>query len=176
MVVLWGWRWSEHAHALAMVDNAQITSQPVKREAAEPYPVDPFHWHVILETADFYQTAEVNTRNGEINSDPQNDVLFKPPAVAAVEAANRTPLGKVYLDWGTWAVVRDVGQEPVAGMAPPQLPPNRMWTTVEFSDLRFDYSYLGTGRATGRSPLGGWVYIVDGHEDAGEAMGGREEH
>jgi hypothetical protein len=61
-------------------------------------------------------------------------------------------------------------------MDPPQLPLNRPWTTVEFTDLRFDYSYLGTGGATGRSPLGGWVYIVDGRDDAGEAMGGREQH
>jgi inner membrane protein len=175
MVVLWGWRWSEHAHALALLENAQIATAPVKRMAAEPYPINPFRWHAILETADSYQTAEVNTRTGEIDSDPQRDVLYKPPADAAVEAAKRTPLGQVYLDWGSWAVVRDVGQEPVAGMDPPQLPPNRQWTTVEFTDLRFEYSYLGTGRATGRSPLGGWVYIVDGHEDAGEAMGGREE-
>ncbi|MGO9338684.1 MAG: metal-dependent hydrolase [Terracidiphilus sp.] len=176
MVVLGGWRWSEHAHALALVDNAQVASEPVKRAAAEPYPVDPFRWHVILETADFYQTAEVNTRSGNIDSDAQRDVLYKPPADAAVEAAKQTPLGKAYLDWGTWAVVRDVGQEPVRGMAAPQLPPNRAWTTVEFTDLRFDYSYLGTGRATGHGPLGGAVYIVDGHEDAGEAMNGREEH
>ena len=28
------------------------------------------------------------------------------------------------------------------------LPPNRTWTTVEFTDLRFDYSFLGTGGAT----------------------------
>jgi hypothetical protein len=63
-------------------------------------------------------------------------------------------------------------------MDAPQLPPNRAsdWTTVEFTDLRFDYSYLGTGKASGRSPLNGWVYIVDGREDAGEAMGGREQH
>jgi inner membrane protein len=175
MVVLWGWRWSEHAHALAMVNNAQVASEPVKRAEAEPYPVDPFHWHVILETADFYQTAEVNTRSAEIDSDAQRDVLYKPPADAAVEAAKQTLLGKVYLDWGTWAMVRDVGQEPVRGMDLPQLPPNRAWTTVEFTDLRFDYSYLGTGRPTGRNPLGGAVYIVDGHENAGEAMNGREQ-
>jgi inner membrane protein len=130
---------------------------------------------VILETADSYQTAEVNTRSGEIDSDPQRDVMFKPPATAAVEAAKQTPLGQVYLDWGTWAVVRDVGQEPVPGLAPPQLPANRQWTTIEFTDLRFNYSYLGTGRATGRSPLGGAVYIVDGLEDAGEVMNGREQ-
>jgi inner membrane protein len=176
MVVLWGWRWSEHKHALSLIENTQIASAEVKRVAVEPYPINPFRWHAILETANFYQTAEINTRTGEIDSDPQQDVLYKPPSTAAVEAAKQTPLGQVYLDWGTWAVVRDVGQEPVAGMDPPQLPPNRQWTTVEFTDLRFDYSYLGTGRATGRSPLGGWVYIVDGREDAGEAMGGREQH
>jgi len=102
-------------------------------------------------------------------------VLFKPPVTAATEAAKRTPLGQVYLDWGTWAVVHDVGQVSVPGMEPPKLPPNQTWTTVEFSDLRFGYSYLGAGRATGRNPLGGAVYIVDGHEDAGEAMNGREQ-
>jgi inner membrane protein len=176
MIVVWGWRWSEHAHALALVDSAQIASAPVKRMAAEPYPINPFRWHVIVETADFYQTAEVNTRTGEIESDPQRDVLYKPPADAAVEAAKQTPLGQAYLDWGTWAVVRDVGQEPVPGMDPPQLPPNRTWTTVEFTDLRFDYSYLGAARATGRNPLGASVYIVDGHENAGESMNGREQH
>ncbi len=39
--------------------------------AAEPYPVNPFRWHAILETPHYYQTAEVNTRTGEIDSDPQ---------------------------------------------------------------------------------------------------------
>jgi inner membrane protein len=144
--------------------------------AAEPFPINPFRWHAIIETDDFYQTAEVDTRSGEIDSDQRRDVMYKPPVTPAVEAAKQTPLGQVYLDWGTWAVVRDVGQEPVPGMDPPQLPPNRQWTTVEFTDLRFSYSYLGAGRATGRSPLGGWVYIVDGREDAGEAMNGREQH
>ena len=173
IVVLWGWRWSEHQHALSLVQDEQVASAPVTRMAAEPYPVNPFHWHVILETAAFYQTAEVNTRTGQIDSDPQQDVLYKPPADAAVQAAKQTLLGQVYLDWGTWAVVREVGQEPIAGINPPRLPPTRQWTTVDFRDLRFAYSYLGTGRDTGRSPLSGDVYIVDGREDAGEAMGGR---
>jgi inner membrane protein len=176
MVFVWTIRWAEHAQALALVDNAQIGTEPAKRIAAEPYPVNPFRWHLVEETADFYQTAEINTRSGEIESDTQRDVMYKPPATAAVEAAKQTALGQVYLDWGTWAVVRDIGQDPVPGMEPPQLSPNRQWTTIEFSDLRFDYSYLGAGRATGRNPLGAAVYIVDGHEDAGEAMGGREQH
>ena len=175
MVLLWGWRWVEQRQARAMVENAQITTAPVKRMALEPYQVNPFRWHAILETADFYQTAEIDTLSGSIDSDPQKNVIFKPRATAATEAAKRTLLGQVYLDWGTWAVVRDVGQMPVAGMAPPQLPPNRQWTTVEFTDLRWDYSYLGAGRVKARNPLAGWVYIVDDRDDAGEAMNGREQ-
>jgi len=173
IVVLWCFRWAERAQALAMVDNTQIASAPGKRVAMEPYPVNPFRWHAILETQDFYQTAEINTNTGAIDTDPRQDVVYKPPATAATEAAKQTPLGQAYLDWGTWAVVHDVGPEALAGLAPPNLPQNRQWTTVEFTDLRFAYSYLGSGRATGRSPLGGWVYIVDGRDDAGEAMGGR---
>jgi inner membrane protein len=173
MVVLWCWRWGEHAQALAMLQTTQVTAVPATRIAAEPYPVNPFLWHAILETPAFYQTAEVNTRTGEIESDPLRDVLYKPAVTPAVEAARRTPLGQVYLDWGTWAVVRDVGQEPVEGLDPPQLPPGRTWTTVQFSDLRFAYAFRGTGRSAGPPPLSGWVYIVDGHEDAGEVMNGR---
>jgi len=68
-----------------------------------------------------------------------------------------------------------VGPEPVEGMKLPQVGPTQTWTTVEFTDLRFAYNFLSTGRPHGRSPLSGWVYIVDGRDDAGEAMGGREQ-
>jgi inner membrane protein len=81
----------------------------------------------------------------------------------------------VYLDWGSWAVVRDLGQQPMAALPPPNLPPGRQWTTIEFSDLRFAYSLMGTPSNARRSPLGGWVYIVDGRQDAGEGMGGRQQ-
>jgi len=174
MVAVWGWRWMEQSQARTMLGNTQVATDPVTRLALEPYPVNPYRWHAILETAGYYQTAEVDTWKGTIDSSNQN-VMYKPPSDAAVETAKRTPLGQVYLDWGTWAVVSDVGQEPVKGMDAPNLLPNRTWTTVEFTDLRFDYSYLGAGRTTVRNPLGAAVYVVDGREDAGEAMGGREQ-
>jgi inner membrane protein len=133
---------------------------------------------VIVETPNLYQTAEIETRTGSIDSDP-SDVMYKPADTVAVKAAKQTLLGRVYLDWGRWAVVREVGQEPipgpVPGLDPPSLPPGRAWTTVEFTDLRFDYSFLAARGTGGRPPLAGWVYIVDGHEDAGEAMNGREQ-
>jgi len=175
MTVLGGWRWAEHARALAMVGNSPISAEPALRIAAEPYPVNPFRWHAIVETGDCYRTAEIDTRTGTMESDAQRDVLYKPAQTAAVEAAKQTLLGRVYLDWGTWAVVREVGPEPAPGMAPPQLPPNRTWTTVEFTDLRFDYAFLATRGTGGHAPLAGWVYIVDGHEDAGQSMNGREQ-
>jgi len=179
MVVLGCWRRAEHAQALAMLDNTVVASEPVTRMAAEPYPVNPYRWHAILETADFYQTAEINTRTASIESDSLRNVLYKPADTPAVEAAKRTFLGQVYLDWGTWAVVRDVGQEPipgpVPGLNPPQLPPGRTWTTIEFTDLRFNYAFIGTLSTAARAPLSGWVYIVDGRDDAGEAMNGREQ-
>ena len=69
VLLLGCWRWAEHAQALAMLDNTNIAAEPVTRMAVEPYPVNPFRWHAILETADFYQTAEIDTRTGSIDSD-----------------------------------------------------------------------------------------------------------
>ena len=176
MFVIGCWRWVEHAQGLTMLEQTQVASAPVLRTGLMPYPVNPYRWHAILETRDFYQTAEVNTWDASspaaIVSDPRQDVLFKPTVTPAVEAAKRTLLGRVYLDWGTWALVRDVGPVAMPAMKPPELPPGRSWTTVEFTDLRFMYSFTAT-RARGRSPLGGWVYIVDGSEEAGEGMGSR---
>lgn len=173
--VLFGWRWSEHQRGLALLANNQITTVPVARMALEPYPVTPFRWHAILETAQFYQTAEIDTRTGEIDSDPQADIIPKPADTSAVEAAKRTLLGEVYQDWGMWAVIRDVGQIRAPGIDPPRLPPGQTWTTVEFIDLRFDYSFRGAGSPPSHPPLSGWVYIVNDRDDGGESMDGREQ-
>jgi inner membrane protein len=173
MVLVWCWRWSEQAQARASLENIQVTTAPISRMAFEPYPVNPYRWHAIMETREYYQTAEVNTWTDEVNTDAQEDVIYKPDVTPAVEVAKQTDLGRVYLDWGTWAVVRDLGQEIVPGVPPPDLPPGRTWTTVEFSDLRFAYSFLASQESRGRSPLGGWVYVVDNREEAGQGMGGR---
>jgi inner membrane protein len=175
MAALWAWRWTEYSQAGALLNNTQVASAPVTRIAIEPYPMNPFRWHAILETSRFFQTAEVNTSSGTIDSDAQNDVLFKPDDTPAIEAAKRTLLGQVYLDWGQWAVIRDVGQEPIVGVEPPQLSANRAWTTVEFSDLRFAYAFARSGRSRPPAGLTGWVYIIDNRQDGGEAMGGREQ-
>jgi inner membrane protein len=178
MVLVWCWRWAEHAQAEAMLNSNPVTSARILRLTAEPYPVNPFRWHAIIETPAYYQTAEVNTRTESIDSEAPRDVLYKPNDTPAVEAAKRTYLGQVYLDWGTWAVVRDIGQYPEPGADPPQFPPGsssaaRRWTTVEFSDLRFAYAFRGSGESRASSVLSGWTYIVDNRDEAAEGMGGR---
>ena len=175
MFLIWCLRYAEHAAAEGLVRNNPITTDPVDRIAAEPYPWNPFVWHVMVETRNYYQFAEVNTRTGDIQSDSQTDQMYKPPDTAAVEAAKQTLLGKVYLDWGRWAVVQDLGQVQVIGIDPPQLPPGRTWTTVEFTDLRFGYDFRGTGNTRPPGGLTGAVYIIDNHEDGGQEMGGKEQ-
>ena len=185
MVVLWCWRWAEHAHAINLVQAAHVTPTSATRISAEPYPVTPWRWHALIETDTTWQTAEVDSRRGIVESDPRTNSLFKPPLTPAIDAARRTRLGQVYLDWSQWPVVRDVGQRAVPGNPLPDIPAQRPWTTVEFSDLRFAYPYLHTGMGVTSSQnleqmlntpgLTGWVYIVDNREDAGQFIGSREQ-
>jgi inner membrane protein len=175
MVLIWCLRYTEHGQAESLVRNNPITIDRVNRIAAEPYPWNPFQWHIIIETPNYYQFAELNTRTGDIDSDPQTDQLFKPANTPAVEAAKQTLLGKVYLDWGSWAFVQDSGQVQVIGIDPPRLPPGRTWTTVEFTDLRFGYDFRRAGRTRPPSGLSGAVYIIDNREEAGQEMGGHEQ-
>ena len=185
MVVLWCWRWAEHANGINLVANSNFAPTPVKRISLEPYPAIPWRWHALLETGTTWQTAEVDTHTGVVVSDPQINVLYKPPATAATEVARRTRLGQVYLDWSQWPVVRDRGPQAIPGNPPPVLPPQRIWSAVEFNDLRFAYAYTHTAmnsnsqqsleQMLARSGLSGWVYIIDGKEEAGQFMSGREQ-
>ena len=158
-VAVWGVRWGEHARALRLAANTRFGREPVVRLGAEPYPVDPFHWFVIAETADYYQTGSVDTRADQVDTSDRDNVIFKPPVTPAVMAAKRSWLGQVYLDWAKFPVVTDRGSANV--MASNGLAPNPLDTAVEFRDLRFAYSFLNRSRGNnGSTPLTAWVYIT----------------
>jgi inner membrane protein len=185
MAVLWCWRWAEHAHARNLVEASNVAPTPILRIALEPYPTIPWRWHAILETATTWQTAEVDSRRNQVLSDPEINALLKPTPTPASEFARRTYLGQVYQDWSTWPVIRDLGRQSVPGQPPPDFPPTRPWTAVEFSDLRFAYATLDTSMAAGperslehliqQSGLSGWVYVVDSREEAGQFLNGKEQ-
>jgi inner membrane protein len=169
IVLYWGLRNAERGHALELVRTGTYTREPLIRAAAEPYMVDPFRWHVILETEDYFQTAEVRTIGDQVETDEHADVIYKAPVTPAVAAAKQSYLGRVYLDWSKWPVTEDVGDAPAPG-ADAALQPG--WHTVEFQDLRFGYGPLGKGR---ESPLSGWVYVAPGGEIEGMFMQGHEQ-
>jgi inner membrane protein len=185
MVILWCWRWAEHASARNLVEAAQVTPTPPRRISLEPYPLSPFRWHALIETDATWQIAEVDTRRDLVDSDSRTDSLFKPPTTPAVEVARSTRLGQVYLDWSQWPVVRDMGQMTVPKSPPAGFPQGRQWTSVEFSDLRFAYAYLDTNMAGStqqkldqmltQSGISGWVYVLDNREEAGQFLNGKEQ-
>lgn len=175
IVVWWGVRNAEHAHALELLQGGSLTREPLLRVAAEPNMIDPFRWHGLMETQDSYQTAEVRTVGDQVTTDDSTDVIYKPPVTAAVAAAKQSYLGRVYLDWSTWPVATDLGvmRAPGADFAP-----KPEWHTVEFEDLRFGHGAITLRRAQDdRNPtLSGWVYVGPANEIEGMFMSGNEQN
>jgi inner membrane protein len=174
VVVLYAVRNAEHQRALNLM-RANGLSEATLRVAAEPYPVNPFHWHGLAETADFFQTASIDTRADSVDTD-SGEIIYKPPVTMATFAAKRSWLGRVYLDWSKWPVTTDLGSQPApVAAAIPDLPdPLSNWHTVEFRDLRFSYAMI-PGRRSKTPPLSGWVYIGPGREVEAMIIDGREQ-
>ncbi|MBT9332507.1 metal-dependent hydrolase [Paracidobacterium acidisoli] len=175
VVIWWGIRNAEHAHAMEMVRNGDLTSEPVLRVAAEPHMADPFAWHALMETQDYYQTAEVGTLHNRVQTDAYSNRIYKPPVTAAVAAAKQSYLGRVYLDWSSWPLTQDMGDEMAPGVTED---PQPGWHTVEFRDLRFADGGVrssDTEKADRRAPLSAWTYVGAGNEIEGMFMSGREQ-
>jgi inner membrane protein len=150
-----GVRAVEHHRALRLVGNTRFGDQSVVRAGAEPYPVDPFRWFAVVETPGYYQTGSVNTWKESVDTNDQDDVIFKPPVTPAVAAAERSWLGRVYLDWARFPVVTDRG--PAGLVVAGELAPQPRDTLVELRDLRFAYSVLSRRTA---GALTAWVYVT----------------
>ena len=159
IVVFWGWRWMERAKALELTQAAGITQERILRMTADPYPVNPFRWQTLIETPLVYQIATVDTRSGEVTSDPQSDVFHKPASTLAALAAKRSWLGHVYLDWSQYPIVNDIGATPTG------------LTTVLFRDLRFVYGTPIFGRD--RTPLSAIVVVNEDRRVDSMEMDGR---
>ena len=157
-VALWGWRELEHSTALNLVSSGdfgpimQSAPPAILRVFLSPYPIDPFRWHAIVETPNFYQLATVDVLRASVSTSPERDILYKPPTTLGTLVAKRSWLGQVYLDWSSWPIVTDIG--PVEHFGPANS------TAVTFRDLRFMYD---TAFLNGRHdpPLSGTVYLND---------------
>jgi inner membrane protein len=167
-----GVRAVEHHRALRMIGNTRFGDQPLVRAGAEPYPVDPFLWFAVAETAGYYQTGSVNSRTETVETDERNDVIFKPPVTPATTAAKNSWLGRAYLDWARFPVVTDRGHADL--VASDDLAPQPQDSAVQFRDLRFAYSFLSRSRDS--AALTAWVYVGPSGAIDAMVMNGRVQH
>ena len=162
---LWGWRWLERDQAIILATQTDFDGQPKLRVFANPYPLNPFLWNVIVETPNDYRIATVDDWRDQVTSSAERDTIHKPPTTLATLAAKRSYLGRIYLDWSQYPVVEQVSAEQVSAEqvnAEQTGIDQDASATVTFRDLRFMY---GTGLARGPAnsrdhpPLSGSVTV-----------------
>jgi len=166
---------AEHEHAIHITQLAHPGDEPAIRIAAEPYPISPFHWHAIVETRDYFQTADVSNWTDQVTSSDANDRIDKTAVTPAVAAAKQSWLGRVYLGWAQFPVTRDVGREdPPDTPGAPQTDAQPALERVDFEDLRFAYSAI-PGANEGRPPLSASVYVAPNGQIEAQFMGDAEQ-
>ena len=110
--------------------------------AAYPYMVNPFRWHGVVETQDFFETVPVNSLTPDVEADG-GQLFYKPPVTPALQAAKASYLGRVYLDWAAFPFTREEKLDDEGG-----------GFLVNFEDLRYDYPSNSR-----RAPLGAFVLL-----------------
>lgn len=103
VLIVWGVRGYEHHQAISAMNARVYQGADPLRVSAFPYPLNPFHWYGVAETADFYARMEVV--DGEVDPLGQMAIRYKPEETDATKAAKQTYLGRVYLDWARYPVL-----------------------------------------------------------------------
>ncbi|MGH9529005.1 MAG: metal-dependent hydrolase [Terriglobales bacterium] len=141
MVAVWGIRDYEHRRAVNALEARLYHGADPIRASAYPYWWNPFHWHGVIETKDFYATVPVNSLAPEVDPGDTMQIRYKPEESPASLAAKNSYLGRVYLDWAKYPLT-EVEPE-VGGMEGGERP----GFIVRFEDLRYAYPEL-KGRGT----------------------------
>jgi inner membrane protein len=191
IVAWWGLRTVEHQRAVQMAMaqsivapapvNATSTAQPSDADAsyvptflparaalASPDPLNPFRWSAVMDFGPVYRLAEVDTYGGTLTTG--ETTYPKPDRSPEILAAERSKLGRVYMDWSPMpflevtkaddALISQAGE------------PGAATTLVTFRDPRF---LGGRMRETGRQPLTGTVELDAAGHVVRQTMGDREE-
>jgi inner membrane protein len=140
VVAIWGVRDYQHRRALNAMNSFLYRGADPVRAAAYPYMINPFRWHGVVETADFFETVPVNSSQPQVNSE-EGILYYKPPETDVLDAAKASYMGRVYLDWAAFPYVRQQ-----------QLDDGNF--VVNFEDLRYAYPSRGQ-----HAPLGGFVLL-----------------
>ena len=76
---------------------------PVQKALASPDLLNPFRWSAAMDFGPVYQLAEIDTRGGTVRLG--ETTYAKPGRSAEVLAAERSKLGRVYMDWSPMPIV-----------------------------------------------------------------------
>ncbi|MGC2323449.1 MAG: metal-dependent hydrolase [Terriglobales bacterium] len=155
VVLMWGVRGFYQQRAVAALAARTYQGADALRVSAYPYPWNPFVWHGVVETPDFYQTLSVDSLRGEVDREGRARTYYKPEETPVLEAAKKSYLGQVYLDWAKYplTVTSTVTDRNVA-------------YRVRFVDLRYAYP----GRTT---PLGASVDLNQNLQVVAQRFGRR---
>jgi inner membrane protein len=167
MASLWGYRAFQHDAARTLVQAQEFRGGRIMRVSLNPYPINPYRWHAVVETPENFQSGTVDTGRGQFESDPQQ-IYAKPPVTLATLAAKQSWLGQVYLDWSKYPLAIDAG---TAGEIHPEMelsPSDAALRVVQFSDLRFRYDVMGMRSGTA-PPLSAEAW-VDGNRQVVRAF------
>lgn len=154
MVLLWGVRGFEHRRAVAALQARTYQEADPLRVGAYPTYINPFIWHGVAETRNFFALTEVDSRTPEVDPDGKMEIRYKPEETPVTLAAKRSYLGRAYLDWAAFPITETTAT------------PEGGWI-VEFHDLRFEQPL----RIGGRRPLGAGVVLDRDGKVQAEFMG-----
>jgi inner membrane protein len=194
IVAWWTLRTVEHQHAIQMASTQSMSAPPpaapslasdtnpnsspdadyvptflpVRAALASPDPLNPFRWSAVMDFGPVYRLAEIDSSAGTLI---MGETTYpKPGRSAAVLTAERSKLGRVYMDWSPMPFVQVTKAD--TDLASGGAEPAAAATVVTFQDPRF----LG-GRLSdsGRHSLLGTVELDAAGHVVLQTMDGRVE-
>ena len=161
VVLLWMARFYQGRKTVRALEDQPFHSETPLRASAYPYWAPApghriaMHWSGVVETRNFFIVGPVDRAAGQL--DPRETaVLPKPSRTPAILAAERSRLGRIYLDWAGYPLVTEDSEGAD--------------TVVFFRDLRFGYS-----PSPRHTILEGHVTLDRNLNVIGEAMGDRQQ-
>jgi inner membrane protein len=140
---------------------------PARAALASPDLLNPFRWSAVMDFGPVYRLAEIDTYGGTLTTG--ETTYPKPDRSPAMLAAQRSQLGRVYMDWSPMPFVEatkadsELVADGGAGTAA---------TVVTLRDPRF---LGGRLQQTGRQPLTGTVELDAANHVVRQTMDGRVE-
>jgi len=102
IVLMWGFRDYQHRHVVTELNAQRYHGEKPVRADAYPYAWNPFVWHGVIETRNFFETLQVNTLGGDLDPEDAVQTYDKPEETPITIAAKKSGLGRVYLDWARY--------------------------------------------------------------------------